>query len=461
VSHPIHITTRFFVLAAAFLAAGCGGSASVKPTAPPPCETRVVATHPADTVTVVVFDKIDLSHAPWPRNREERFVFSHLYETLVKVDCRGVVQPGLAKSWKKASDGWYIELQEDAHFWDDSMVTTDDVKTSLEPVIHDGLAIGPVDIVDETHAIIHGDFDLGLLAFPMFAIRKGSNASRLPIGTGPWMIDTRAGAGDVVLRPVAGRVPVVRVTQVDAANTMDVLGGSADAVITDNPTAIDYAHTKPHAAIFPLAWDNAYFLMSPSLRFLAPIPRSLSDELAKNVVAIDSRGGSGILAASPPCGQSGWDVTMRGGDFKPAAHVFYLSTDPTSRALAERLVALASMDTVSSADARTLLHSVPDMKNATRAVGLTRPELEQALRNGSDVAYLVALSWCSEFPMTKCWLRDHAPWSLPYNRDHLAHSALPLVETRAHFIAMTDRISYIDEQNGTVRIMPPGVERVR
>jgi hypothetical protein len=452
---------RFLALAAVLVAGGCGGSASVKQSTAPPCETRVTATHPADTVTVVVFDKIDLSHAPWPRNREERFVFSHLYETLVKVDCRGMVQPGLAKSWKKASDGWYVELQEDAHFWDDTMVTTDDVKSSFEPLIHDGLAIGPVDIVDETHAIIHGDFDVGLLAFPMLAIRKGSSPSGLPMGTGAWMVDSATGADGTILRPVNGRAPIVRVTQEDEANAMDILSGSADAMITDDSAVIDYAHTKAHADLIPLAWDKAYILMAPPPHFLTPIPRSLCDELAKNVAPVDARGGSGLLAASPPCGGSGWETTRQGGDFKLAARVFYLSTDMTSRALAERLVALASMDTVSSAEARALSRSVPEMKSGTRAVGLNQLEFEQALRDGNDVAYVVALSWCIQFPMTGCWLRDHAPWSLPYDRDRLAHSALSLVETRPHFIVMSDRISYIDEHNGTVRIMPPGVERVR
>jgi len=92
---------------------GCGGRSSVNQASAPPCETRLPATHPADTLTVVVFDEIDLSHAPRPTNRSERFVFSHLYQTLVNVDCHNQVRRGIAKSWKEASDGWYIEIEED------------------------------------------------------------------------------------------------------------------------------------------------------------------------------------------------------------------------------------------------------------------------------------------------------------------------------------------------------------
>src|SRR5262249_30927075 len=152
-------------------------------------------------------------------------------ETLVKLDCRGLVQPGLAKSWKRASDGWYIELQEDAHFWDDTLVTTDDVKSSLESGMQLGVALGPVDVVDETHAIIHGNLDITLLALPMLAIRKAS-ASGPPMGTGAWMIDSLATTDGITMRPTRGRTPFVRIMREDAANAMDILSGSADALIT-------------------------------------------------------------------------------------------------------------------------------------------------------------------------------------------------------------------------------------
>jgi hypothetical protein len=36
----------------------------------------------------------------------------------------------------------------------------------------------------------------------------------------------------------------------------------------------------------------------------------------------------------------------------------------------------------------------------------------------------------------------------------LTEAMLPLVETRAHFIALSDRIGYSDDKAGTVRILP-------
>ena len=103
--------------------AGCGGGAAVNRAPADPCETRVPARNPSDTLTVVLFDKVDLSHAPWGRNREERFIFSHLYETLLTIDCHGEFQSGLAKTVVEASDGWLVTLRDDAHFWDETPVT--------------------------------------------------------------------------------------------------------------------------------------------------------------------------------------------------------------------------------------------------------------------------------------------------------------------------------------------------
>jgi hypothetical protein len=55
--------------------AGCGGGSALDHTTTSSCMASFPAKTPADTVTVVLFDTVDLSHAPWGRNREERFVF--------------------------------------------------------------------------------------------------------------------------------------------------------------------------------------------------------------------------------------------------------------------------------------------------------------------------------------------------------------------------------------------------
>lgn len=438
--------------------AGCGGKASVNQ-ASAPCETRVPATHPADTLTVVVFDKIDMTHAPWPRNREERFVFSHLYETLVTIDCRGEVEPALAKSWTRASDGWYIELKEDAHFWDDTMVTAADIQSSLK-LAASQMPIGPADIVDETHAIIHGDFDIKLLALPMLAICKQPHPESVPVGTGVWQFN--GGAFDeITMRPAAGGAPVVRFELKQTAGALDILNGSADAMITDDPSVLDYARTKKHVAVMPMAWDKAYVLIDPRRagmdisRSAPDLPRAVCDGFARDAVAVDARGGSDILTeaerASPLPAST--KITWRSYTSK---QVLFDSSDPTARALAERIVALAAMDTSTSAEARALRRAMPEASNDMRTTGLRQEEFAKRFKSPGDAGYVVPLSWNADFPA----LAMHLPYWVSSLRP-LSRTLIPLVETRAHLVAISDRISYVDDKKGTVHITPPGMERVR
>jgi hypothetical protein len=43
----------------------------------------------------------------------------------------------------------------------------------------------------------------------------------------------------------------------------------------------------------------------------------------------------------------------------------------------------------------------------------------------------------------------------------ISQNVVPLVETRAHFVSMSDRIGFVDDHNGNVRIMIHTAERRR
>lgn len=457
---------RFYATAGwfALVSAGCGASVSVRNTAVPACDTTVSADQPADTVTVVVFGPIDCSHAPVPQNREERFVFSHLYQTLVTVDCRGVVRPGLARSWKRASDGWYVEIKEDAHFWDYTMVTAADVKSCFESAMHAGFPIGAVDIVDETHAIIHGRDgipDLKLLALPVLSIRK-DGPDGVPVGTGAWQIDPEAlHSGAVAIQPVAAPTPLVRFLREDTADAMDIVSGSADAMITDDADVIDYA-SGSHAMIFPLAWDHVYALLAQ--RYGQALPESLCEALARDVVRKDARAGSSLLVdANRACGiRVAVDNASNRGMLlpNPEPRLVVPSDDETARLLGERIVALAAMDTTLSPDSKAVLRAIPGASIGLRLAGLKPGEFASALKSGRDLAYIVPLSWCTDFPCIVANFSDRAPWLYP-NRNDLAHELDPLVETRARFILLRHRIALKDDHAGNIRLIAPGPERVR
>ncbi|HKW14426.1 MAG TPA: hypothetical protein VJS69_08075 [Candidatus Krumholzibacteria bacterium] len=472
-SHKIHFNLRKarFVVAIGLLFAvsSCGGPASVKQASAPPCETRVPAVHPADTLTVVVSDEIDFSHAPWPQNRAEQFVFGHLYETLVTVDCHNIVQPRIAKSWKKASDGWYIEIDEDAHFWDDKPVTAYDVKESFGPA-----PMFPVDTVDETHLIVHGQLDIPdirFLALPMFAIVKRPRGNGRMIGTGPWeLVADNSRADEVAIHPTAIALPVIRFMHAAPAEAMNLVAGQADAMITDDPAVIDYAQGRRQNAVVPLAWDNTYVLLSRQRcarmlgvdgQALPVISAATCDALARDAVTIDARGGSALLTEGDPHGCGAWaiDPALFGDRTPPKAVVMFATEDLTSRELAERIVALAAMDTMKSADARNIRRAIPDAVPGMRAVPVSADELAVSAERfeGKEAIYILCVSRDRTFPCVANYFSKQVPWI----RSRFSEVALPLIETRAHFIAMSDRISYVDDGHGTLRIMLPGVERVR
>src|SRR5262245_23722594 len=60
--------------------------------------------------TVALGEQVNPANAPHPSNPSERLLFRQLYEALVRVDCDGVVRPGLAASWQTDASGrtWIV-----------------------------------------------------------------------------------------------------------------------------------------------------------------------------------------------------------------------------------------------------------------------------------------------------------------------------------------------------------------
>ncbi len=103
-------------------------------TAPGPGTTSLdcaLIAEPGEPIaTVALVDRIDPSNAPRPSNESEHLLFRQLYETLIRVDCKGRVRPGLAESWRLDADGrtWIVTLRENARFSDGTPVTSTDVR---------------------------------------------------------------------------------------------------------------------------------------------------------------------------------------------------------------------------------------------------------------------------------------------------------------------------------------------
>ena len=69
-----------------------------------PCRVFDSLAVPPDTLRIALLEPVDAGHAPTPANDAERLVFRQLYEPLVRVDCAGVVRPGLASRWRSEGD---------------------------------------------------------------------------------------------------------------------------------------------------------------------------------------------------------------------------------------------------------------------------------------------------------------------------------------------------------------------
>lgn len=94
------------------------------------CDPLPGQARPGGSFLFALTDSVLPRHAPVPRNPSERIVFAQLYETLVNLDCAGVVTPGLADQWTCTQDStvWVFTVRQDARFWDGSRVNAADIK---------------------------------------------------------------------------------------------------------------------------------------------------------------------------------------------------------------------------------------------------------------------------------------------------------------------------------------------
>src|SRR2546423_9881577 len=167
------------------------------PAGAPSDTTCRVAAGPAakrDTVEIALADPVDPAHAPLPRNDAERLVFSHLYETLIRVDCAGRVLPGLAQSWEASGDRWTFTLRDDARFWDGAPVTARDVLASWR-ARDSTFAQGATVLSDRAIGVRPPAAPFQPLADPALAVTKRAPGGGWPIGTGGHLVSETDPAG--------------------------------------------------------------------------------------------------------------------------------------------------------------------------------------------------------------------------------------------------------------------------
>ncbi|MEJ2722216.1 MAG: ABC transporter substrate-binding protein, partial [bacterium] len=310
----VRIWLSTICLAVPLVAAGCGGRSALRtaPPLPPECELFESAGETADSITVALMDEVELEIAPWARNFSERLVFHHLYETLTTVDCLGNVRAGLAVSWKRFDSGrhWVFELRGGAEFWDGTPVTARDVVTSWsELAVEPGTIRAVVDSVaaDGDH-LLHvyfkrprGDI-LRVFSALEFAVVKSPDVSPWPVGSGPYRIlsaERRSSENPqraIAVEPANGSDrPLIIFMETKRRDARDLLEGTADVMVTADPTVLSYAARHPQLATAPLPWTRTYLLLSTSRvdairsgRSLQPVPFMLVEGLARDAVRGDA-----------------------------------------------------------------------------------------------------------------------------------------------------------------------------
>ncbi len=470
--------------------AGCGKRTLTRPVPVLPLECKIVPgpVERTDSITVALLDAVDPGHAPRARNSSERILFTHLYETLITVNCLGEAQAGLAEAWQRGKGGrrWTFELRQGAQFWDGTPVTARDVVKSWPHAAVEFMT--PSAGIDSATVagdrVLHVYFEKShrsvprVLSSPVFAVAKPSRDSHWPLGSGYYRIETlEKGSGGtsnhkaLVHTAFGSEGPVIRFIETSIHETRDLLEGEIDVMVTCDPTVIDYAASRPQLLTGALPWDRTYVLLSTTRvqelkrgGKVGTISSDLSDGLAQDAVRSDARG------YRPPswwedlrgCGElsnavSRYAAVPQGADsLSGLRRVLYDLDDPVARDLAGRIVALATSSPALSPGTADITSAIPGLTNDRLGIiaeGVTQRELNSSLRSGDDFAYVVPVP---RRPPDPCYearkLMNRAHW-LAALEDDFPDALIPLVDTRLHVIANRNRVELIVDWYGNILLM--------
>jgi hypothetical protein len=368
---------------------------------------------------VVLSEPVDITHAPHPNNDSERLVFRELFETLIYIDCRGNIRPGLALEW--APDGsketWIFRLRDDSQpgmsgaaanvvaSWRarPGVLTASGIESAA--ALEDGRLRITLRSPDDSVPRVLADPSLGV------AHSRGSTLGRAD----RFLIERpQSAAGPTEFRVEPGSDP------------RDGLDRGADMVVTRDPSLVDYVSGRSELTPYPLPWSRTYVLIwsqaepnELTVDLSAPVLRS---SLARDAVRASAR------AAEPPYWWTDPTQCPDGSAVSPgttAPRIVYSNDDDVARRLAERIVALTRTG------------------SPLRAVGLQTDAFARAIQTGSDRAYVVGLPRQTLVPC-----RDAFRWPA-------GAQLLPLIDTRAYAIIRKGTRPLTVDWDGVLRIVDP------
>jgi hypothetical protein len=388
--------------------AACASTATPPPVPPvTPTDRCIVGSGGADTVVIALGEAARADHAPKPANDSERLAFRQEYDTVVRIDCDGRLRPGLAESWTTDSGGsvWTFRLA-DRVFSGGGPITAERVleswnryNASLQPSLA-GVSAAEARVLIVTPGSSAG---VAALADPGLAVAGPPRPHGRPEASTPMR-------------------PVIEYRIASGSRLLDLLPHGVDIAVTRDPAAIAYATRLSEFAVSPLPADRTYFLVTTS----GPVvdagrdtveQRRFRSELARDVVSEAASAAEPLPGGGMPCRS---EAPPRVG---PRRRILYPRGDRTARELAERIVALASVElTLEAAES---------------------DEMAATVLSGADYAYILP------FPRVR---PISCAGQLVLPRDAVITA---LVDTRAHLLLRRGAARVEVEQDGIPRILPP------
>lgn len=353
--------------------------------------------------------------------------------TLVDADCGGNLLPGLAERFSGGERHWVLTLREPGRPDGPPLPTAHEVAGVWMDAIARGAGVDSVRVID---------------------------ARRLEVFLERPALSTLASLDLAV--PVPAAMNPASWTFVAVTDPRNMLTG-ADLMVVDEAAVAEYAATLG-MSVAPLPYDRTFVLLVPfadhagaldsvARRDLAASVRTASARPAASAVWWrDDLDGCAELSSLPA-----WRIPAPAGDAGPSAPcVYYRADDAVGRDIAERVVALAAMDTTQSLAACAVVRCLgrTDMA-ALRAVGVTGTEMDRRLERGEGVAFVASVR--NPVPDSCGSARDllrRAPWLVAGDRT-MAGSVIPVVDTRRHVVVASRDVSVVWDIYGNVRILPP------
>jgi hypothetical protein len=243
----------------------------------------------------------------------------------------------------------------------------------------------------------------------------------------------------------------------------DVLDDGVDVMFTDDPAVARYAAAREGLVVAPLPPQRTYAVVAPRpidrAEVAEPPMHTLRVSLADEVVQVPANSASGahwwsdVFACVLPSAHAPSRTDA------PVARVAYREDDAVARAIAERLVSLASRreDSV----ATPLLGAAGDA--AARRIAaepMSAADFAQALRGGTRTAFVLAMP---VRPLARCRATSELATAIPWAVEDGAigdRFVTPLVDAGAWAIVRQGAVGLTAGWEGTPRLLFSGARDV-